>query len=427
MAVYEFKGLNAAGKNVVGLKEADSPKSLRALLKKEGVFLTDVLGQAQGGKAGSAGKGGAGKGKAGAAADSGNKDINFRAMTRGRISTDDIAIMTRQLATLLGAGVALVEAMSALVDQVEKERLKRVLSDVKQRVNEGSSLGDALGQHEKVFGKLYVNMVRAGEHSGALDSVLLRLAEFTEGQARLTQKIVGTMIYPVIMTVIGGGVLVLLMAVVVPKITKVFESTKATLPITTKALIATSQIIQDYWFILFPSLIAGFIFFVRWTRSEKGKPQWDKILLKVPIVGPLVRMLSVARFSRTLATLLKSGVPLLTAMEIVRNVVTNSVLADVIDTARDAIREGESIANPLKKSGEFPPLVYHMVAIGERSGQLEDMLVNVAESYESQVNVRIGALTSLLEPMMIVAMGGTIGFVALAILQPILQMNSAIR
>ncbi len=415
MAVYEYRALNPAGKLVPGLKEADSPKSLRALLRKDGLFLTEVVGQAEGqisGKAKGAGL---------------SKDVNFRKLAGGRISTDDIAIMTRQMATLLGAGVTLVEALTAMVDQVEKEALKRICSDVKQKVNEGSSLADSLEAHKKVFGSLYVNMVRAGESSGALDTVLVRLAEFTEGQARLRQKIVGTMMYPAIMMVIGGGVLVLLMVVVVPKITKIFDDMKATLPWTTRLLIFTSRTLADYWFIIFPSiLLVGFLF-VRWTRSEKGRPQWDKIILKMPVVGPLVRMLSVARFSRTLATLLKSGVPLLASLDIVKNVVTNSVIAKVIDNARDSIREGESIANPLKRSGEIPPLVYHMVAIGERSGQLEEMLVNVADSYESQVNVRIGALTSLLEPMMIVLMGATIGFVAFSILTPILQMNTAIH
>ncbi len=426
MAVYEYKGLSVAGKTVTGLKEAESPKALRVVLKKEGVFLTDVTGQqADGQRTGNAR--GSSKGAAKGAADALNKDVNIKRFTRGSISTDDVAIMTRQLATLLGAGVTLVEALSALVDQVEKERLKVLLSDIKQRVNEGGGLADAMQLHEKVFGRLYVNMVRAGEHSGALDAVLIRLAEFTEGQARLKQKVVGTMIYPMVMLVFGGGIMVLLLAVVVPKVTKIFEDMKATLPWTTRLLIATSNGLQDYWFIIFPTLGLSIFLFLRWTNSEKGKPQWDKLLLKMPVVGTLVRMVSVARFTRTLATLLKSGVPLLTAMDIVRNVVTNTVLAAVIDNARDSIREGESIAAPLKRSGEFPPLVYHMVAIGERSGQLEDMLVNVADSYESQVNVRIGALTSLLEPIMIVGMACGVGFVAFSILMPILQMNSAIR
>ena len=417
MAVFEYRGLNEAGKAVTGLKEADNPKTLRGVLRKDGIFLTDVLGQADA----------AGKRVKGAVGKALNQDVNLRRFAGGRITTDDIAIMTRQLATLLGAGVTLVEALSALVDQVEKERLKRVLSDTKQKVNEGSSLGDALQVHVKIFGNLYVNMIRAGEHSGALDAVLLRLAEFTEGQSRLKQKVVGTMMYPLIMSFVGGGVLILLMTVVVPKVTKVFDDMKVTLPWTTRFLIFASTSLQNYWFIFLPVVIGTITGVIFWTRSESGKPIWDRLLLRVPVFGGLVRMLSVARFTRTLATLLKSGVPLLTAMDIVRNVVTNSVLANVIDKARDAISEGESIAAPLKKSGEFPPLVYHMIAIGEKSGQLEDMLVNVAESYESQVNVRIGALTSLLEPLMIVAMGGVIAFVAFSILMPILQMNSSIK
>lgn len=418
MAVYEYRGLNAAGKNVTGLKEAESPKTLRAVLRKDGIFLTDVVGQAEGGgKAGSKGKG----------VSLGSTEVNFSKLAGGSVNTDDIAVMTRQLATLLKAGVSLVEALSAMVDQVEKETLKRILSDVKQRVNEGSSLGDALQNHVKVFGPLFVNMIRAGESSGALDSVLLRLAEFTEGQARLKQKIVGTMIYPAIMLVIGGGVLVMLMTVVVPKVTKIFDDMKVNLPWTTKLLIASSNFLQNYWFIAVPCFILGVVLFYRWTGSESGKPVWDRMVLKIPVFGPLIRQLSVARFSRTLATLLKSGVPLLNALDIVKNVITNSTMSQVVDSARDAIREGESIANPLKKSGEFPPLVYHMVGIGERSGQLEDMLLNVADSYESSVNVRIGALTALLEPMMIVLMGAVIAFVAFSILMPILQMNSMVR
>jgi general secretion pathway protein F len=302
-----------------------------------------------------------------------------------------------------------------------------VLSDVKQRVNEGSSLADALGQHQKIFGSLYVNMVRAGEASGALDTVLLRLADFTESQAKLRQKIVGTMLYPAIMLMVGGGILVLLMVVVVPKVTKIFDTMKATLPLPTRVLIAVSNFLQDYWFIIFPAMIIGALATARYFASPAGKPKWDRFVLKAPIFGSLVRLLAISRFARTLSTLLKSGVPLLAAMDIVKAIITNTVLSDVVEKARDSIREGESIANPLKRSGEFPPLVYHMVAIGERSGQLEDMLLSVADSYENQVNVRIGALTSLIEPLLIVFMGAVIAFVAFSILMPILQVNSAIR
>ncbi|MFP2927627.1 type II secretion system inner membrane protein GspF [Pyxidicoccus sp. 3LG] len=418
MPVFEYRGINSAGKSIKGLLEADSPKTLRSKLRGDGIFLTDVLAQAEGSRAAVS---------RGANASLVARDIDLRKLGRGRVNTDDVAIFTRQLSTLLHAGVTLVESLSALVDQVEKERFKRALSDIKQRVNEGSTLADALAQHPKIFPSIYVNMVRAGEASGALDAVLTRLADFTENQARLQQKILSTMLYPAIMMVVGGGILVALMVFVVPKVTKIFETMKATLPLSTRILIATSNFFQNWWFLVVPLMVLGGWLFMRWTKSPKGKPKWDRITLKMPVVGQLVRLLSISRFARTLSTLLKSGVPLLAAMDIVKAVMTNTVLAEVVEKARDSIREGESIANPLKRSGEFPPLVYHMVAIGERSGQLEDMLTNVADNYETQVNVRIGALTSLLEPLLIVVMGAVIAFVALSILMPILQVNSAIR
>ncbi len=416
MPVFEYRGLSETGKPVNGLKEADSPKTLRGLLRKDGVYLTEVLGQAEGRLQVN-----------GTKPSFASKEIDLRKLARGRITSEDVSITTRQMATLLGAGVTLVESLTALVDQVEKDRLKRLLSDVKQRVNEGSSLADALAKHQKVFGSLYVNMIRAGEHSGALDVVLGRLADFTEGQTKLRQRIMATMLYPAVMVVIGSGILVLLMTIVVPKVTKIFDSMQITLPWTTRLLIFTSNTLQTWWFIIFPLVIGAIASFVWWTRSPKGKPIWDRRILRAPLFGNLIRLLSIARFARTLATLLKSGVPLLTAMDIVKNVLTNTVLVEVVEKARDSIREGESVANPLKRSGQFPPLVYHMIAIGERSGQLEDMLVSVADTYESQVNVRIGALTALLEPLLIVAMGAIIAFVAFSILMPILQINTAIH
>jgi general secretion pathway protein F len=412
MPVFEYRGLSTSGKQVTGLLEAESNKSLRAQLRKTGVFLTDVLGQSE-----------ARTGRKAVA----DREVQLGRVFRGRVTTEDVAVITRQLSTLLHAGVTLVESLSALVDQTEKDRLKRTLSDVKQRVNEGSSLGDALSQHPRIFSTLYVNMVRAGEASGALDAVLARLADFTEGQAKLKQKLIGTLIYPLMMALVGGGILVMLMTVVVPKVTRIFETMKATLPWTTRLLIFVSDLLSGWWWLLLPLLVGGVSAGVAWTRSAAGRPLFDAWVLKLPVAGNLLRMLLVSRFSRTLATLLKAGVPMLTAMDITRNVVTNSVLAGVVETARDAIREGESIAGPLKRSGQFPPLVYHMVAVGERTGQLEEMLLNVADSYETQVNVRLGALTALLEPLIIVAMGAIIAFVAFSILMPILQINTSIR
>ena len=360
MPVFEYKALDSAGKTIRGMLEADSPKTLRSQLRKDNKFLTEVVGQSESRN----------PSKGGAPAASGSREVSLGKLARGRITTDDIAITTRQLATLLGAGVTLVEALTALVDQVEKERLKIILSDVKGRVNEGSSLADALGVHQKVFGSLYVNMIRAGEHSGALDTVLLRLADFTESQSKLQQKIIGTMTYPAIMVLVGVGILTLLMVVVIPKVTKIFTTMKATLPWTTRLLIWASNFLQDWWFIIFPVLGLVIYALTSYFRSPKGRPVWDRFALKAPVFGGLLRMLAISRFARTLATLLKSGVPLLTAMDITKAVVTNSILSAVVEKARDAISEGESIATPIKRSGEFPPLVYHMISIGERSGQL---------------------------------------------------------
>jgi general secretion pathway protein F len=405
MPVFEYKALTAGGKAIQGLREAESPKTLRTALKRDGVFLTEVLGQ---------------KEQQAQAA----RDVNVRKWVLRRVTPEDLAITTRQLAVLVHAGIPLVEALSALIDQVEHERLKRVISDVKQRVNEGASLADALGAHPKVFTTLYVNMIRAGESSGALDVVLVRLADFTESQARLRAKVTATMIYPIAMLVVGVLVLAALFTVVIPKITKIFEDTKATLPWTTKILIGASTFMADWWWAVL--IATGLVVwgFFRWKATTAGRHRWDRFKLTVPIFGRLLRTIAIGRFARTLATLLKSGVPVLGAMDIVKNVVGNVRLAEVIEQARQAIQEGESIAAPLKRSGEFPPLVFHMVAVGEKSGSLEEMLGNVADAYEDQVETTVTALTSLLEPIMIIGMGVVVAFIVFSILMPILQINS---
>ncbi|MHB8420297.1 MAG: type II secretion system inner membrane protein GspF [Myxococcales bacterium] len=406
MPVFAYKGVDEGGKAVGGVREADSAKGLRALLRKEGVFLSEVTAEQEkesGAKAG---------------------DVDVKQLIGGRISTDDLAIMTRQLATLVGAGIPLVEALTALVEQVDHKRLKRIVSAVKQRVNEGSTLADAMAQHPKVFGSLFVNMIRAGEHSGALHVVLIRLADFTEAQARLRSKVFGTMAYPIIMVVIGSAIMGILMTVVVPKVTRMFTDMKMALPLPTRILIFVSDNARDYWYLMLGGFVLSVWGFFTYINTAKGRAWWDRTVLKTPVFGKIVRLLAIARFSRTLSTLLKSGVPLLTSMDIVKAIVTNTVLSGVIEQSREAIKEGESIAAPLRRSGEFPPMVYHMVAIGERSGQLEEMLLNVANAYDAQVETRMTALTSLLEPVMIVVMGGVVAFIVMSILLPILQMNT---
>lgn len=414
MPVYEYRGFDVSGKAVKGLLESESPKVLRTQLRKDGVLLTDVFES--------------GKKSAGAEKKSlGSREVDLSGIVGTRVSMEEVAVATRQLATLLGAGITLVESLTALVDQIENKGFKRILSDVKQRVNEGSSLANAMEAHPKVFTGLYVNMIRAGESSGALDVVLLRLADFTEGQSRLRSKILGTMMYPAIMVLVGVGIMIVLFTVVVPRITLIFKNANAQLPIQTRILIGTSELLANWWFVLFPSLALFGWLFSRWLKTKGGTAWKDRFMLRMPVFGFLVRMLAVARFTRTLGTLLSSGVQLLSALDIVKNIVNNGVMAKAIEDAREAIREGEAIANPLRRSGQFPPIVIHMIAIGEKSGQLEPMLFKVAESYETQVEVRVGMLTSLLEPVMILIMGGVVGFIVFSILMPILQLNQFVK
>src|SRR6266568_2196714 len=303
MPVFEYRALDGAGKGVSGLKEADSPRSLRTALRRESLFLTEVVGQQQ-------------------AAEAAARDVSKRWLT-GRVKADDLAITTRQLAVLVGAGVPLVEALTALVEQVEHERLKRIVSDVRQRVNEGSSLADALAAHARVFTNLYINMIRAGESSGALEIVLVRLADFTEGQARLRAKIVGTLTYPAAMLIIGTVIMGILFTVVIPKITRIFDETRVTLPLTTRALIGFSSFVHDWWWAGGLLAIGGAALLARWKETPTGRAAWDRRVLTLPIFGALIRQIAIARFSRTLATLLKSGVPLLASLDIVRNIVGN--------------------------------------------------------------------------------------------------------
>jgi general secretion pathway protein F len=335
--------------------------------------------------------------------------------------------MTRQLAVLLRAGIPIVDALTAIIAQVETPKLKEIMTGVRQAVNEGSSLGNALSEHPKVFSDLYVNMVHAGESSGTLDLVFERLADFTESQVKLKTKVTGAMVYPIIMVIVSFLIISLLMIFVIPKMTAIFDEMGMDLPLLTRMLKGTSEIFVDFWYLMFGAIFLGVWGFRRWKRSEKGRARWDLMKLRMPIFGKLFRMISIARFSRTLGTLLNSGVPLLNAMTIVRSVVDNAVMEGVVDRAREAIREGESIAGPLERSKQFPPMVTHMIAIGEKTGELEQMLDNVSNSYELQVDSKVSTLTTVLEPLMIVVMGVVVALIVFAILTPMLKMNEAFQ
>lgn len=404
MPAYAYTGLSKAGKAVKGIESADNVAALKQNLKRIGIFLTAVTETTTQSQA------------------SGGREIDLSALF-DRISQKTVARNTRLLATLLCAGVTLPESLQALTDQVESRRFKGILSDIANRVNEGTSLADALSRYPDLFLPLYINMVRAGEASGSLETVLLRIADFMDQQEELKGKVTSAMIYPAIMTVLSGGIVIMLMVNVVPQITEMFDGMNAELPWNTKFLIWLSDLLASWWFLIGAG-VAGLVWlFRRWRATEVGRATGDTILLKLPIVGDMARKLSVARFARTLATMLASGVQLLQALDIVRSLLGNWVLEKVVATARDNIREGEGIAPALKRSGQFPVLVTHMIAVGERSGQLEAMLTDVANAYDREVNIALTRVTAMLEPLMIVLMGGSVGFIVFSIMQPIMMLN----
>jgi general secretion pathway protein F len=283
-----------------------------------------------------------------------------------------------------------------------------------------------MSEHPKVFTDLYVNMVRAGESAGNLDQVLARLAEFLDNQVKLRGKVQGALVYPIVMAIIGTLITAMLMVFVVPKITEIFDDMGKALPWYTQLLIFVSRFTGSYWWLIIIMIAGGTWGFRRWKRTPRGKARWDRFVLKVWVIGPLLRMVAIGRFARTLGTLLASGVPLLKALDIVKHLLDNDVLVKTVEDARVAIREGESIASQLAKSGQFPPVVTRMIAVGERAGQLEGMLENVADAYESEVEMKISRLTTLMEPLMILMMGGIVGFIVLSILMPILEMNELV-
>lgn len=400
MPIFEYKGLTRDGKNVKGVIDSENLRSARAKLKKDHIYVVDIRDKKKG-------------------------DPRKKQGTRStkNIGVKELSLMTRQLATLIKANIPLVDALTAVSEQVENPVLSEAIADCKNMVNEGSPFYKALAKYPNIFTNIYISMVEAGEMSGSLDVILMRLAEFTEAQADLRAKVSSAMTYPVVMMVVTLGLLGFLFVFLIPKMVTVFESApNLQLPWYTVRLIESSQFIVNWWYILVIIAIALFAMFKNWKNTPSGRKQWDAISLKLPLIGPTVRMVAVSRFTRTLATLLNGGVPMLAALDIVRNVVNNSVLAVAIDEARSNISEGESIAGPLKKSGQFPPIVIHMVNIGEKTGELESMLSQVSDAYDFQVKTKLEGLTSLMGPVVIVLMGFAIGMIVVAVMVPMFEM-----
>jgi len=412
MPVYQYQGYRTDGGAATGIIDAENVKVARLKLRKEGVYPTNVVEQGQ------------------SPSRSQEKTIRRAERSIGRsatLSSTDLALMTRQFATLLVAGLPLVEALGVLVDQAEKKPIKALLADIREQIRGGKALSAVLETYEKDFSPIYVHMVRAGEASGALDQILFRLAEFLEKQLALRNKVTNAMLYPIIMLVIGSVILFFLITFVVPKITLVFAQQKQVLPWPTVALMSVSQFFADYWMVLVGLLLGSLYMTRRFIRTGAGRIMADRLILKLPLIGDVARMVSISRLTSTLSTMLASGVQLLDAMDVSKRVMNNRVLEETVEAARQNIREGETIADPLKRSGEFPALVTHMIAVGEKSGEMEEMLRRVSQIYDSEVERVIARLTSLMEPIMILAMGAIVLFIVVAILLPIFEMGQMIR
>jgi general secretion pathway protein F len=406
MPVFAYRGLAANGRSVAGVVDADSVRTARGKLRERGIFPTDLAEEESAAKR--------------------SLSDYFPSFGR-RIPPSELSLLTRQLSSLLGAGVQLVDALAALADQSTRPVTKRLLSQVRERVREGTSLGDAMAAHPDTFSDLYVGMVRAGEAAGALETVLNRVADFSENQAEFKAKVTHALTYPIIMVCVGSAIMFFLMSYVVPQVATIFQQSNAALPLPTVILIAVSNFISGYWMLLLLLIAATIAGVMYGLATKRGRRLYDTWLLRMPYIGGTVIRVLCARFSRTLATMLQSGVQLLPALASVKHVVTNGLMADAVEESRTSIREGHGMTHPLAQSGLFPPLLIEMIRVGERSGELEAMLERVADTYEREVERSLNQLTTLLEPLMTLAMAGIILFMMLAILLPIFQLNQLMK
>ena len=408
MPVYEYRALDRAGKNRDGIIDADSPIAARQRLRETGFFPVSVQVSASSAKGSDSGK-------------------TVRWPFVRRVRPGEVSVATRQLAILLGAGITLVAALEAMLMQVSNPAFKRVLAQTKESVNEGNSLAHALGRHPRVFSDVYINMVRAGEASGSLELVLHRLADLSEQEQALRGRLKAAMAYPVLMSCVGVVVVFFLVAFVVPNVTRIFNEMHQALPLPTIILIGISHFLMKFWWLVLLVTIGAIVLLWRFKNSRKGRYTWDRIKLSMPLLGAFNIKTAVARFSRTLGSLLQNGVPLLTALNIVKNVVGNILFAQVIDGAMDAVEKGNALANAITGNRCFPPISVQMISAGEQSGHLEEMLDRIADMYEREVEAEVMTMTSMLEPVMILFMGVTVGFIVISMLLPIFDLNQMIR
>ncbi len=408
MAVYDYKAINkATGKNTKGVIDAEGASQARQKLRDQGLFPTDITESktlSRGGKGNDGPKSGG-----------------------GRVSTRDLSMLTRQFGVLLRAGMPLVDSLAAMQEQTSKPRLQAAIYDIRDNVNGGMTLGDALGKHPRLFNNLYVNMVRAGEVSGTLEEVLFRLADMQEHQSKLKAQLTSSLAYPVFMGFFAIAVVIFLMTFIVPRITDIFAKQGAELPRPTEILIATSGFLRAYWWLITAAIFGAITLWRWWISRPQGRLKWDRMKLRFPLYGSLHLKLVCARFARTMGTMLQSGLTMLPALEVVNSVLENSYFKEHMDEVKAGVRRGRDLAQPMRETGLFPSMMIHMVELGQKSGEIEDMLIKVADTYDEDVRLTIEAIVALIEPVIIIVMGIFVGFLVVSILLPILNMSQNIN
>lgn len=428
MPNYAYTALDARGMEVTDTLEAGNEQEAIAALRQAGYYPTSVV---EAGKAAKAAQGKAAKAPKAAKAGGLKKEINISIpfLERKTIKPKTLMIFTRQLATLIDSGLPLLRGLTVLGKQEPDPVLRKTIGRLADSVQGGSTFSDALSQHPKIFNKLYVNMVKAGELGGVMELVLVRLADFQEKAQKLKNKVVSAMFYPVIVLVIAIAIMAFLLVYIVPKFEQIFQDMLGgkPLPALTEFVIGTSRFFQNQWYLIVGGVVLLAVAYSFAGRTAKGKAIIDMIKLRVPLFGDLIKKGAISRFSRTLGTLVTSGVPILQALNITRDTAGNVVISNAIQHVHDSVKEGESIVSPLEKSGIFPPMVVSMIDVGEETGQLPEMLLKIADVYDDEVDNTVAGLTSLLEPIMIVFLAVVVGTIVIALFLPLISIISGLQ
>jgi type II secretion system protein F len=405
MPYFTYKAKDKKGQLINGTLEAETRASAASRLQVMGYFPIDVGGDRKGEKVGLI------------------DSLKQARKSGGRIRSRDLTGFYRQMSDLVGAGVPLVKSLGVVKSQCPNAALRALLSKVDQDVQGGDTFARALQRHPKVFDRLTTALIHAGEIGGLLEETLKRLADFAEGEEEVKGKIKAALAYPVIMTIAGSLAVAVLIGYVIPKIVTIFDDLNQQLPLVTELLIQWSGFLHDYWWMLILGTVALILFLKRYMATEEGRMRIDKLIVRVPLVGDVILKRQIARFSRTLGSLLRNGVPILNALGISKEVLTNRAVRTEVDRVPEAITQGEGMAATLRDSPYFPPVVTNMIAIGEETGNLPGVLIKVAETYETQVDRSVKTLTSIIEPLIILAMGLVVGFIVISMLLPIFQLD----